>query len=288
MRGVDATYLDQLPTGPLDIKLVACDMDGTLLDGNKRIPDALWPLLEQLRAHGIEFAPASGRQYATLAEQFGQAGEGLDYIAENGAFVVSGGREVSSSPLPDGAAQHIVATLRAHADRGANVGVVLCGKRSAYVERTDAPFMDKVTHYYKALTVVDNLADADDDFLKVAIYDFGGAQGTADALAGVRLDVNVVVSDKHWADVMAVGVDKGKALAALRESLGVTKDQTVVFGDFLNDLEMMSEASLSFAMQNAHPDVAAVAAYRAPANTEHGVIAMLTELVKRVSPYPNA
>ncbi|WP_174442380.1 Cof-type HAD-IIB family hydrolase [Demequina salsinemoris] len=276
-------FIDQLPDAPLDLRLVVCDMDGTLLDEHKRIPDGLWPMLDRLHERGIAFAPASGRQYATLAEQFGQVGEGLDYIAENGAYVVKEGQEVSSDPLPDGVVPGLIDALRARSAAGADLGVVLCGKRSAYVERTDHAFMDKVVHYYKALTVLEDLHDAEDDFLKVAIYDFGGAEGAAEALAPFGDRVRIVVSDHHWADVMAPGVNKGRALAALQGSLGVSQAQTAVFGDFLNDLEMMSHADLSFAMSNAHPDVAAAARYRAPSNAEQGVLTMLEALLARVA-----
>ncbi|WNM28732.1 Cof-type HAD-IIB family hydrolase [Demequina capsici] len=258
-------------------------MDGTLLDEHKQIPARLWGLLDELHRRGIAFAPASGRQYATLAAQFGAAGASLDYIAENGAYVVREGREVSASALPDGTVPTLIDALRSRSRAGADIGVVLCGKRSAYVERTDGPFLEKVEHYYKALEVLTDLHDAEDDFLKIAVYDFGGAEGTAESLAPFGADLRVVVSDHHWVDVMAPGVDKGRALAALQRASAVSRAQTAVFGDFLNDLEMMAHADLSFAMANAHPDVAAAARYRAPSNAEQGVITVLEELLRRLS-----
>ena len=69
-------------TGPLpDIRLVTVDMDGTLLDGDHRIPDSLWSLLPQLRDRGILVCPASGRQHATLAAQFARVADDLVIIA---------------------------------------------------------------------------------------------------------------------------------------------------------------------------------------------------------------
>ena len=82
-----------------DLRLIAVDMDGTLLDGEGRIPDTLWPLLERLRERGNHFAPASGRQLATLPEAFSAHRDELVFIAENGAHVVSAGVEVSSDAL---------------------------------------------------------------------------------------------------------------------------------------------------------------------------------------------
>ncbi len=78
------------------------------------------------------------------------------------------------------------------------------------------------------------------------------------------------------------GVNKGVALERLQASLGIDRAQTAVFGDYLNDLEMMDAAALSFAMANAHPEVAARARYRAPANHESGVITTIVRLLDGV------
>ena len=269
-----------VPDGPHDIRLVVCDMDGTLLDAAKRIPDALWPLVDRMRERGIVFAPASGRQHATLARQFARLGDDLVVIAENGSYVARGGQELSSSPLPDGAMPDLVRAVRDHARAGFDVGAVVCGKRSAYIERDDQAFVDKATPYYAALEVVDDLTAVDDAILKVAIYDFGNAaHDTAPVLSRFEGDLTVVVSDRHWIDVMRTGVHKGIAVGRLQEALGVTPAQTVVFGDYLNDLEMMDRAELSFAMDNAHPTVAERARFRAPSNVDAGVIVTLRRLL---------
>ncbi|WP_062386729.1 Cof-type HAD-IIB family hydrolase [Demequina iriomotensis] len=277
MTSPDAFHV---PDGPHDVRLVVCDMDGTLLDAAKEIPDALWPLVARMHDRGIVFAPASGRQHATLARQFARLGDGLVVIAENGSYVRRGDSEISASPLPRESVAEAIAAVRRHADAGYDVGVVVCGKRAAYVERTDEVFLSKAEPYYAALETVDSLDGVDDDVLKVAIYDFGdAAHDTAPALAHLEGPLRVVVSDRHWIDVMRTGVDKGVAVRALQAALGVTPAQTVVFGDYLNDLEMMDASELSFAMANAHPDVAARARYRAPANTDAGVIVTLRRLL---------
>ena len=82
----------------------------------------------------------------------------------------------------------------------------------------------------------------------------------------------VVVSGQHWLDVMDLHANKGSGIRHIQEALGITRDQTMVFGDFLNDLEMMDEATYSFAMANAHPELAARARFRAPENTDNGVV----------------
>lgn len=272
------------PSGPVDLRLVVSDMDGTLLDGHGRIPDGFWPLLERLRTQGVLFVPASGRQYAALTREFGAETTGLAFIAENGGYVVRDGAELSATVMDPDAVRRIVTAVRDLDPARHDVGVVVCGKRSAYVERSDDAFLAEAGRYYAALTVVPDVLATDDDVLKVAIFDFDSAERTVPTLAPFEDIHQVVVSGPHWIDVMNPGVTKGAAVRQLQESMGITAAQTVVFGDYLNDLDMLDTGDFSFAVANAHPEIRARAAYDAPANTEHGVVTVLSRLLDAPGP----
>jgi Cof subfamily protein (haloacid dehalogenase superfamily) len=253
-----------------DIRLIATDMDGTLVDDQKQIHDELWPLVDELHARGITFCPASGRQYYNLLQQFEAVADELVFISENGTYVVARGRELSSDGLALDVAREVVRRVRAIPEAGA----VLCGKRSAYVERRDPAFVDHVGLYYARLEVVGDLLEvAHDDVLKVAVYDFVSAEhNTAPRLAGLAAAPQVVVSGAHWVDVLSRTANKGQAVRKVQAALGVTREQTMVFGDFLNDLEMMDAATYSFAMANAHPLLKERASWVAPTNNANGVV----------------
>ncbi|MFB0620598.1 Cof-type HAD-IIB family hydrolase [Streptomyces sp. AGS-58] len=262
----------RLPAGPADIRLIVTDMDGTLLDDAKRIPAGLWPMLAELRRRGVLFSPASGRQYATLARQFADVAEGMVFIAENGTYVVRDGVELSSDPLDRSVAPAVARTVRRLVAGGADVGAVVCGKRAAYVERTDEAFLSEVRTYYAEHRIVDDVTAVDDDVIKVALFDFGPAEHTtAPALAGFAATHQVVVSGEHWVDVMNRSAGKGTALRGLQRALGISPAQTMVFGDYLNDLEMLDAADWSFAMAGAHPEVIRRARHLAPSNNDDGV-----------------
>ena len=96
----------------MPIKLIAADMDGTLLDSAKQLPEGLFPLIRALRARGVRFAPASGRQYYTLYEQFGAIAEELLYISENGAMVCDGSEIISFEAMPVEEVCRAVETVR--------------------------------------------------------------------------------------------------------------------------------------------------------------------------------
>ena len=265
----DLAELARLRPRP-DIRLIATDMDGTLVDDAKQIHDELWPLVDELHARGITFCPASGRQYYNLLQQFEDVADELVFVAENGTYVVARGREVSSDCLSLDVARQVALRVRGIPEAGA----IVCGKRSAYVERRDAAFVDQAALYYARLKLVDDLLEiADDDVLKVAVYDFASAErNTAPRLADLGGIHQVVVSGPHWVDVLSPTANKGRAVRRLQEELGVTADQTMVFGDFLNDLEMMDAATYSFAMANAHPLLKERANWVAPNNNANGVV----------------
>lgn len=272
-----ASGLDDLIDAGVDLRLVAVDMDGTLLDENGAVPPQLWALLERMAARGVAFAPASGRQHATLRREFGSHGDDLMFIAENGTHVTRGDDEITSTPMARDFAATLIAELRSLPHP---VGIVLCGKRSAYVESPEPEFRAQAERYYLRLLDVDDLTGVEDDILKVAIYDAGdGEARTAPALAHHGATHQVVVAGAHWVDVMSQGVSKGTALRVLQERLGVTPAQTAAFGDYLNDLDMMDVADLSFAMADAHPDLVERARFMAPSNREHGVITVLERLL---------
>jgi Cof subfamily protein (haloacid dehalogenase superfamily) len=269
-----------LPTGSADIRLVVTDMDGTLLDDAKRIPPGLWETLAELRRRGVLFSPASGRQYATLAREFAEVAEGMVFIAENGTYVVRDGVELSSDPLEPGVAARVVQAVRRLVAEGVDVGAVVCGKRSAYVERSDEPFLAEVRKYYVEHRVVEDATALDDDVIKVALFDFGSAERTtAPALADFTATHQVVVSGEHWVDVMNRTANKGTALRRLQHELGITPAQTMVFGDYLNDLEMLDAAEWSFAVAGAHPDVVARARHLAPSNNDNGVLRTIARVL---------
>jgi len=263
-----------------DIRLIAVDMDGTLLDPEHRVPPTLGPLLDQLAERGIVFCPASGRQLATLRSQLGGGPGTAAFIAENGAHTWLGDGVLALDPLDGALVPDLVRAVRHLAGAVPDAGAVVCGVRSAYVERTDEPFRSEADRYYAVLEEVPDLLAVHDEVLKVAVFTGGDVQvAVAPRLRAVGGAGQVVVSGRHWADVMSPTASKGRALSCVQESLGVTPEQTMAFGDHLNDLELLDGARWSFAVANAHPDVRARARFGAPSNAEDGVVRTIRDVL---------
>lgn len=263
-----------------DLRLVVVDMDGTLLDDEKRFPPGLDELLDELDSRGVLFAPASGRQVWTLLDMF-PGRPGMTVIAENGAIVMKDGAEVSSSPLDHATVRRAIDLVREQVASGRDAGLLLCGKRFAYIERHDERFTSQVAPYYHRVRPVADQhevlekmesGEIDDEVIKLAVLDLDEVAPIAAQTLGVFADTHqYAISGRNWADLQIRGVDKGRAITALQEATGISPAQTAAFGDFHNDISMFGAAEWSFAMANGHTDVVEAARFVAPSNNEDGV-----------------
>lgn len=272
-----------------DVRIVAVDMDGTLLNDAKELPEGLWDVVRELEQRGIEFVPASGRQYWTLRNLFAPVADGTTIIAENGALVMKDHEQVYIDQMDIDTAVEAVKRVRQVVDEGADTGIVVCCAQSAYIERGDEAFQKIVREYYNHTEVVPDLLErledirggrVEDTLLKLAQWAKSDIISLSEFTMGHAIESHQrVVSGANWADLQEKTVNKGRAIEALQRRLGVGPTQTMVFGDFNNDIEMLERADFSFAMLNASDDVHAVARYIAPSNNEAGVLSVIRELL---------
>lgn len=260
------------------IKLIATDIDGTLLNAKGELPTGFNELIKRLEDKGVYLAIASGRQYHTLLSDFAPYKNQLVFIAENGAIVIHKGKELFFRSLERQKVEAIIKDIRVAGGRD----IVLCGKKSAYVETLNAEFEAEVRKYYYRCELVQDLLSVEDDILKIALYDYIGAQENSYSLFNSKWakEVNVIVSGKHWMDFGRLDVDKGIAIKKLQDLFSVNFQETMVFGDYFNDVPMMEVAYYSYAVKNAPYEVRGKARFEAPSNEEEGVIRVICQLEK--------
>lgn len=259
------------------IKLIATDMDGTLLNTNNEIDQEFYGVFKKLRQKGIIFAAASGRQYFNLLKRFEDIKDDMMFIAENGTFVVYKGEEVLVNALDKSSAKKLIEVGRTIN----NAYVIVCGKKSAYIEETDSRFIKETEKYYERYEVVKDLTKVQDDILKVTICDFSGSESNSNNYyEEYRQALQVTISGKLWLDITAKGVNKGVTINKIQELLNIKYKETMVFGDYLNDLEMMDSAYYSYAMENAHDDLKKVSRFIAESNDNNGVVKAIKEVMK--------
>lgn len=252
------------------IKLIASDMDGTLLNDDKQLPSDFFEVLDKLIERDIVFAVASGRTYSALEHLFPEPyRDRIAYICDNGACTVLNGKPVNVTPLDGDTYRELLEACK----RIGDLRVVVCAENGVYHIDMGDEFSREVGRFYKKHFAVEDLFAVDETIYKVAVCDELGtlAHGkpALDGIFGTRL--NVQASGVVWMDVMASGVSKGRALEALQERLGAGRAETMVFGDYFNDVEMLRLAEHSFCMENGHEDVKKMCKHIAPDNNHGGV-----------------
>lgn len=260
------------------VKLVVTDMDGTLLNSKSEVSNQFFDIFEQLKKQNIHFIAASGRQYFSIVDRLETIKDEITVIAENGAFTMRGNQELFTTKLPF---EYILKSINILRELK-NVYIVLCGKSSAYIETKDEQFINMFKNYYSEYMIVDDLSKVTNDtFFKIAAYHFECSETHIyPAVKHLENEIQVIVSGEHWLDISHNNANKGYALNILQNQLGITKQETMVFGDYNNDLKMLELAEFSFAMENAHKNVKKAAKYQTKSNDELGVEYILKQLVE--------
>ncbi len=254
-----------------NIKLVATDLDGTLLNTKKELPDKIFKVIKELKKMGVLFVAATGRQYYNVHWNFQPVIQDIIILADNGGVSFQDNMLIGSIPIET--------DWHLYIDKIKEIPLaypVLCCVDKAYIKDLGMDFLRNVTNYYRRFEVVPDFRYIDDIVIKIAVCDEQNAERNAyPYLKGFEDQVQVKVSGDEWVDINSKDCNKGVAIRNLQKSFGITKDQTMVFGDFLNDLEMMDQAKYSYAMRNAHPKLKEAAKYETSSNNENGVIKQL-------------
>lgn len=259
------------------IKLIACDMDGTLLNEEGKLSEEFFNVFERLVRRNIKFAVASGRQYFQLRKSFERIKDEIIYIAENGTIVKYKGEELYIDALSPQDVKDIVKFGLGLED----IYMVACGKKCAYINSKSEEIMNEVNKYYFKYKVVENFDEIEDDILKIAVLDIKGAENNSyqKFYKEFRKKLQVIVSGKIWLDIYNFNTNKGLAIKLLQDKFNIKKEETMTFGDYYNDIEMLQMAHYSYAMDNAPEGVKKHAKFIARSNKEDGVIRAIKEII---------
>ena len=243
-------------------KLIAADIDDTLLNRQKELTSVTKAALIQAQKNGVKFAVASGRlpygvrPYAEMLEVFRYGGY---YMGFNGGAVInSRGELIGSSYLDSKYIRPVYDILRT-----ANVSTMVHKGAEIYSDRS-------VNRYTKLesdviglpVTPVDDLpAFIDWDIHKFLI---GGEPDVLKPLeqrliAALGDEVDIYLSAPWFLEVMPKGTNKGTGLQMICQDAGIDPSEAIAFGDSYNDIFMLEAAGLGIAMGNAEEAVKAAA-----------------------------
>lgn len=249
-------------------------MDGTLLDDNKNLSSDFWTTEEKLHNKGVKFAIASGRQYYNLLSIFEKIKDRCIFIAENGALVMQNEKRLHLETIKNNEVYHLINIGR----KVNNADIIFCGLKSAYIENDKPELWEYAGRYYKKLQLVSNLDNVKDDCLKITMCDYIGSQENSYEHFKNEQSFKVAVSGTIWLDITSKNANKGNAIKGIQEKLNISYDETMVFGDYLNDLEMMKTGKYSYAMKNAKSQIIEAANFQTEyTNNDNGVLKTIDE-----------
>lgn len=262
----------------MKIRLVATDLDGTLLDAAGKVADRTVRAVTAARAAGIHVIPVTGRPPQGLWDIAARAGLGPFGVCSNGAATVDLDRQeiIETETL----ARDIALRL-AHALRAASPGIRLAvdvADRFWY----ETGFFDPPADWNETVVEVADITEilGPDCFKLVGRNPGVDAVDLIAQLSGhVGEEGHLTTSGLDWVDIGAPGITKAYAMERVCDRLGVRVDEVVAIGDNHNDLPLLAWAGTAMAPANAIPEAQALAHRVLPANADHGVATFLEELV---------
>ena len=262
------------------IKLIATDIDGTLVpDGTDKIDPSIYEVIRGLKAHGIAFAGASGRQFLSMKKLFDPVWQDMYYITDNGSILRDARTIFRKHVIPRG----LLFELIRDAKRLPGCDIMLCGEEWAYCEEYSEMFYWMRDSYkYNIKVLGDFETHLTDDIVKMSIYQKDHAEETVSHWFAPKWkdQFNIASAGTMWIDIVEPDADKGSSLRELQKQLGISPEETMVFGDNINDLGMLAAAGESYAIGSARDEVKNAAKHVAPPLSECGETTVLLELLE--------
>jgi Cof subfamily protein (haloacid dehalogenase superfamily) len=270
------------------IRLLAIDIDGTLLDGRGRLPDAHRDALVEASARGIEIALATGRSFHFTDAVIDRLPIPLTLIVNNGAVVKRKTGETEWRHVLDRDVARRILHETQHLEDSVAIVFDRPGERQIVFERMDWTHPNRRGYYEKNKAYIaaasSPLADMlTEDPIQVM---FNGSVEPMRALVAAlgaipgadRFSVAITeyeARDFALVDVNGAGCSKGTALARWATSRGLTAEEVMAVGDNLNDVEMLDFAGTAVVMGNATAALKARGYHLTGTNDEGGLAAAI-------------
>ncbi|RSI93079.1 Sugar phosphatase YbiV [Streptococcus mitis] len=273
----------------MTIKIIATDMDGTLLDprGQLDLP-RLEKILDQLDQRDIRFVIATGNEIHRMRELLGHLAERVVLVVANGARIFENNKLIQAQTWDDAMVGKALVHFKGRECRdqfvvtGMKGGFVKKGTVFTDLEKFMTPEM--IEKFYQRMNFVEEFqSDLFGGVLKMSMV--VGKERSSSVLQEINdlFDghVRAVSSGYGCIDILQAGVHKAWGLEKLLKRWNLQSEQIMAFGDSENDVEMLEMAGIAYAMENADDNVKAVATALASANSQAGVYQVLENWLEK-------
>lgn len=251
------------------VKLIASDMDGTLLDENGQVPPETFELILALREHGVRFVASSGRRYDRLCDFFSPVKDRMDFVASNGAQVFADGVQIDREVYSHLAIRRLAKTVAMFP----NMHLALFDRTKSYLLDDEDKFVREVDKDLPNVERIYELPSPQVSIIKASIFcDDGNVMDNAYVLQRELGGLfTFAPSGSSYIDAMQPGISKASGIAQVMEYHGIDASEVMAFGDAMNDYEIIRFVGTGCAMANGRPALRAVADRVIGSNVEHAV-----------------
>ncbi|MFK9091640.1 Cof-type HAD-IIB family hydrolase [Bacillus salipaludis] len=283
------------------IKIIASDMDGTLLNSVQQISGENKEAILKAQAQGVEFVVATGRSYQEATYVLGEAGLECPIICVNGAEVRSKEGEIlSATPISKKMARDVALMLKeldiyfeVYTDKGActvDADKAVTTLVDIIISANPEADRDEVTYAAGArlrdglVQVIEDydilFADENVQIYKMLVFSFDAVKLAAAGHALADFEgLAVSASGDENLEITNKQAQKGIALESFAKAKGIDIAETMAIGDNYNDVSMFERAGRSVAMGNANYEIQALCDVITDTNNEHGVAKAILEVL---------
>ena len=273
----------------MEIKIVATDMDGTLLDprGQLDLP-RLEKILDKLDHRGVRFVIATGNEVHRMRQLLGHLAERVVLVVANGARIFENNELLQAQTWDDAMVDRALAYFKGRECQDQFVVTAMNGgfvkEGTVFTELDKFMTPEMIEKLYQRMNFVDEFdPNLFGGVLKMSMV--VGEERSESVLQEINdlFDghVRAVSSGYGCIDILQDGIHKAWGLVELLKRWNLKPEQIMAFGDSENDIEMLELAGISYAMENAEEAVKRVATKVAPANSQAGVYKVLENWLER-------
>lgn len=282
------------------MKLIAIDLDGTLLTSKKVISEENAAAIKECQEKGHVVTICTGRSIIDVQKLLHEANLKCPIIAENGAILYLDNEMLQRYPIANEHAEEIVNYLeeknisyQLYTDQG--VYIPEYGEKTIELEmnliinsdiHADKVELKQIAALYLQHTETKTIESCKSLFSEpIHIHKILPFSYQKEKLKVLKTqfinneELSITASYWHNLEINHIHAQKGNGLFTLANHLGIVKEHTVAIGDGLNDMSMMEKANLSIAMGNAVEEIQAICRYKTLSNDDHGVAHALRRYV---------